>query len=69
MQIFQVVIRPLFSVLTDHAYVWFPHTQSDIHIVEMLQWKQPDLCWRFSRFSKVNNMLGCDIRTWRQELY
>ena len=38
----------------------YGQTQSDIHIVEMLQWKAARLVFinnDFSRFSSVNNML------------
>ena len=40
-------------------YIWSPRTQSDIHIVEMLQRKAARFVFNdFSRFSSVTDMLG-----------
>ena len=53
---YQTYIRPII----DYAAVICrsPHTQSDIHIVEMIQQKAARFVFNdFSRFSSVNNML------------
>ena len=52
---YQTYIRPIIEYA---AVIWSPHTQSDIHIVEMLQRKAARFVFNdFSRLSSVTNML------------
>ena len=49
------IIRPIIEYA---AVVWSPHTQSDIHIIEMLQRKAARFVFNdFSRSFSVSNML------------
>ena len=54
---YQTYIRPIIEYA---ASVWSPHTQSDIHTIEMLQRKAARFVFdNFSRSSSVSNMLEC----------